>query len=478
MTRFTCDLGKTSAASPHVWEHTVGSGHAPLALRADWQRQLRRCHQELGFRHVRFHGLLSDPMGTLVEHGDELVYSFFNANQIIDFLLELGMKPFLELSFMPAPLAQGGKTVFSYQSLVTPPEDLGKWGELIRRLVVHWIARYGKEEVRNWYFEVWNEPNLTHFWTGSRQAYFDLYRTTVEAIKGVDASLRVGGPATAQNEWLEPFLNFCEEEGVPADFVTTHYYPTDAFGEVGEPTEQKLAEISPGVMAKRARAARATVGEKPLFYTEWNVASNPRHRLHDLPFAAAFATYIMMSVREFVQGYSYWTFSDIFEELYFPSEPFHGGFGLLTLHGIAKPVYRAFELLHRLGERELPVRGEHDTVSVWAFPTEGELIVLLVNLAMPEQEVQVEVVDLKLERTPRPAAAFLERIDEGHANPRPVWEAMGAPTYPDRRQLEALETASRLVEEPLAWTYDAEQNTANVSIQLRPQSVTAVTIRW
>lgn len=478
MIELTCNLTQESTSFHHVWEHTVGSGHAPLALRADWQRQLARCHRELGFRHVRFHGLLSEPMATLVSHDDDLLYSFFNADQIIDFLLETGMKPFVELSFMPAPLARGQQTVFGYHSLVTPPKDYGQWSELIRRLVAHWVARYGPEEVRQWYFEVWNEPNIEHFWSGDQDDYFHLYRATARAIKEVDEALRVGGPATAQNEWLDPFLAFCQAEDIAVDFVSTHYYPTDAFGEVGAETEKKLAETSPRIMAGRAREARACAGELPLFYTEWNVASNPRHRLHDLPFAAAFATYIILTVREYVQGYSFWTFTDIFEELYLPSAPFHGGFGLLTLRGVAKPVYRAFQLLHRLGESELPVQGNHETVSGWAFPGEEALTVLLLNLAMPRQAIHEEAVSLCLEGAPPPQAASLERIDGEHANPRPVWEAMGAPTYPDRQQLQELEEASRLVQEPLAWDYDEENKRVRANIQLLPQSVTAVTFRW
>ncbi|HEY3476494.1 MAG TPA: hypothetical protein VGK56_17900, partial [Anaerolineales bacterium] len=248
MPEFTCDLLGTSTPFPHYWEHTVGSGHAPLALRADWQAQLKRVHEELGFRHVRFHGLLSEPMGTLVTHADEFLYSFYNADQIIDFLLSNGMRPFMELSFMPVSLASGSKTVFHYQSNVTPPKNHQQWSTLIYKLVQHWVDRYGIREVSRWFLEVWNEPNLHHFWTGDQEDYFKLYRHTVEPIKAIDASLQVGGPATAQTEWVAEFLNFCEKENLPADFITTHYYPTDAFGEVGAETEKKLAGAPLDVM--------------------------------------------------------------------------------------------------------------------------------------------------------------------------------------------------------------------------------------
>jgi xylan 1,4-beta-xylosidase len=199
---FIGDLRGPSTAFPHFWEHTVGSGHATLGLRADWQTQLKRVHAELGMRHVRFQGLLSDDMGTLICQDDALLYSFFNADRIFDFLLSIGMKPFVELSFMPTTLASGSQTVFHYRANVTAPKDLAQWSVLIRKLTSHWVARYGLDEVRQWYFEVWNEPNLTAFGSGKQSDYFELYRYTVQAIKGVDNDLRVGGPATAANAWI------------------------------------------------------------------------------------------------------------------------------------------------------------------------------------------------------------------------------------------------------------------------------------
>lgn len=477
MPLFTCDFSQTAEPFPHFWEHTVGSGHAPLALRADWQAQLQQCHTELGFRHVRFHGFLSEPMGTLIEYDDDLLYSFFNNDQIIDFLLSIGMKPFIELSFMPTALASGDKTVFNYASNITPPRDYEAWATLIRRLAQHWVDRYGLEEVRQWFFEVWNEPNLEHFWTGSQADYFKLYRHTAEALKSVDAALKVGGPATAQNEWLAPFLTFCEENDLPADFVTTHYYPTDAFGEVDADSEQKLADTSPDVMEEQAEAARREVGDRPLYYTEWNVTSNPRDTIHDQPFAASFATHIIMGVRNLVQGYSFWTFSDIFEENYFPSVPFHGGFGLLNLHGIPKPIYRAFELLHRLGTELLPVEGRHETAEMWASREQDKAVLLLVNHAPPRQAIQTETVDLRLAAAPEPLAAHVERIDEDHANPRRQWVEMGEPTYLSSHQVQTLQAASRLVKEPLSWEYDGEEG-VKLALALPPHSVSAVTIEF
>jgi xylan 1,4-beta-xylosidase len=245
---FSANLSSVPTPLFHFWEHTVGSGHATLALRADWQAQLRRSSSELGMKHVRFHGILSDDMGTLVSEGSDLFYSFFNTDQIFDFLLSIGMKPFVELSFMPTTLASGDQTVFHYRANVTPPKDLAQWSVLIRKLVQHWVDRYGIEEVEQWFFEVWNEPNLTAFGTGNQADYFELYRYTADAIKGVHSALKVGGPATAANAWVDDFIAFCNENGLPVDFISTHHYPTDAFGKPGDDTETQLAESTRSIL--------------------------------------------------------------------------------------------------------------------------------------------------------------------------------------------------------------------------------------
>jgi xylan 1,4-beta-xylosidase len=473
---FTCSFTQPIKPFPHFWEHTVGSGHAPLALRADWQAQMTRCHTELGFQHVRFHALLSDEMGTLVCEEEQLLYSFFNADQIIDFLLSIGMRPFVELSFMPEALASGSTTVFSYRGNVTPPKDYDQWTTLIQKLTAHWVERYGAEEVRKWFFEVWNEPNLQAFWTGSQEDYFRLYRCTAAVIKSVDESLQVGGPATADNQWIPQLLDFCEKNAVPVDFVSTHHYPTDAFGKPGADTMTQLQHASRNIMKEMASKAREEAGDLPLYYTEWNISSNPRDPLHDEPFAAAFVTRIVMEVRGLVQGYSYWTFSDIFSENYFPSVPFQGGFGLLNLHGIAKPAYRAFQMLHGLGTELLEVQGTHATVNAWTIRKEKAATVIMTNLAMPRHPVQTELVNLRLSGAPEPRTAWIERIDKHHANPRQLWQAMGEPEYLSPLQVEQLETASVLRKEAQPWTQ--ESGNIDLAVDLPPQSVAAITIEF
>jgi len=473
---FSCRLSETTTPLKHFWEHTIGSDHAPVALRADWQAQLRRCRDELGIRYVRFHGLLSDQMGTLIDHDGKPLYSFFNADQVVDFLLSAGVRPFVELSFMPETLASGYTTVFHYKANVTPPKDYKEWAALMEKLARHWVERYGLEEVREWFFEVWNEPNLPAFWKGSQADYFKLYRHTVEAIKSVDPALKVGGPATAKNEWREEFLEFCEKKKLPVDFVSTHHYPTDALGNEGDDTETQLATSRRGILREQAQDTFRRARGTPVFYTEWNASSNPRDARHDEPYAAAFVAKTILEANGLVEGYSFWTFTDIFEENYFPSVPFHGGFGLLTLHGVAKPTYRAYELLHRLGTEQLVVDGIHETVNVWAVRQEDAVTVLATNHALPRHSIKAEPVNVRISEAREPRHVHVERIDEAHANPQRAWHEMGAPEYLSPLQLEQLHAASRMVPEPLPWKYD--NGVVQLEIEVPPHAVAAIQVTF
>lgn len=476
MPDFSCDYTGHVTPLAHVWEYMLGSGHATLALRADWQHQLERCHRELGTQRVRFHGILSDDVGTLVDEEGIFRYAFYNADQIIDYLLGIGMHPFIELSFMPTALASGRTTVFHYGANVTPPRKMRQWSALIRKLAQHWVDRYGVGEVSQWAFEVWNEPNLPAFWTGGQPDYFELYRHTVDALKRVDPALRVGGPATAENAWIEDFLGYCDRHHLPVDFISTHYYPTDAFGKVDSDTASQLADAPHFVMRDRARDTHRHANGRPVYYTEWSISSNPRDHLHDTPFAAALATNILMHVEPFVDGYSYWTFSDIFEENYMPATAFQGGFGLLNLYGVPKPAYRAFELLHQLGGERLAVAGAHPTVSVWAVRDTHAITLLCTNHAMPRHRIRSETLHFTLNGAPPPRTAHVQRIDEGHADAHERWLELGKPATLSPAQVADLESASQLIRE--RQPIQCRNGALDVEITLPPHAVAAITIEF
>lgn len=471
-----CDLHAPATPLPHFWEHTVGSGHAALALRSDWQTHLYTCHGDLGFRHVRFHGILSDDLYTVQKPYDRLEYCFFNIDRIYDFLLSVGIRPYVELSFMPSALAAGTQTVFTNRANVTPPADWQLWEDLVRQLAEHLIDRYGTEEVRHWYFEVWNEPNRPQFWSGTQGDYFTLYRHTAEALKAVDSELRIGGPATSANGWIEEFLDFCQSEGLPVDFVSTHHYPNDGHAPAVHETVEQLAQSRRGVLREYALENYRRARGLPVHVTEWNCATDDRLSLHDEPYTAAFLVKSVMEAQGLVENYSFWTFSDLFAETAFPTLPFHGGFGLLNLYGVPKPSYRAFQLLHHVGQELLPAEITHPTVDGWVVRKPHSETVLLTNHALPRHEIKTAQVQIELLHSPPPHVVFIERIDHDHANPKRYWQASQEPVYLTPEEVGHLHVASQLVKEPCPWDY--EQGRVRMNVALPPHAVAAVTLEY
>ena len=191
-------------------------------------------------------------------------------------------------------------------------------------------------------------------------------------------------------------------------------------------------------------------------------------------FAAAFAAKIALETDSFVDGYCYWTFTDIFEENYFPSVPFHGGFGLLNLYGIPMPIYRAFQLLHRLGTELLTVEGTHETVDTCVVRKDGAVTILITNYAQPRHEIATQLVNISLTNASEPRTGYIERIDEDHANPRRLWHEMGEPEYLSPLQVEQLEATSRLVQEPYSWKF--ENQTIQLDVDVPPYAVAAITL--
>src|SRR5215203_5670802 len=239
----------------------VGAGRAAEGLRADWQRDLRLVRRECGFEFVRFHGLLQDELGVYSEDRQgRPVYNFQYIDAVYDAILDAGVRPFVEFGFMPQRLASGDKTIFWWKGNVTPPRDYAKWERLIQELVKHWTNRYGGEEVRKWYFEVWNEPNLKDaFWTGDQAEYFRLYDATVRAVKSVSADYRVGGPATAGRAWVPEMIKHAAESRVPLDFITTHDYGVSGRGLDAEGNQQLFLDPAPDAIVSGVRSVRAQI---------------------------------------------------------------------------------------------------------------------------------------------------------------------------------------------------------------------------
>lgn len=355
----TVDFEKEKGSLNTMFKECVGAGRANEGLRADWQQQLAYVKTECGFKYIRMHGLLADDMAVYKEdkHGNP-EYNYMYVDVLFDFLHSIGMKPFVELGFMPSALASGSKTIFWWRGNVTPPKDYEKWESLIRNLVQHFTDRYGADEVKTWYFEVWNEPNLDGFWAGTQEEYFKLYKHTARAIKSVNSSYRVGGPATAGAAWESEMIDYCEKNSVPIDFVSTHSYGVkqgylDEFGNSGTVLANEPMALSKDVIQSRREISDSRKPHLELHYTEWSASYTPADPIHDSYHEAAYVLQKLKETGTAGNSMSYWVFTDIFEEAGPRFTPFHGGFGMLTIQGINKPVFYAYQFLNRLGDIEL-----------------------------------------------------------------------------------------------------------------------------
>ncbi|CAM5779142.1 GH39 family glycosyl hydrolase [Cellulomonas persica] len=489
-------------ALPHVWSYCVGAGRANEALRADWQEHFREAVTTLGVRRVRFHGLFHDDMFVYRANDgggfgpptpfDEPRYTFSYVDKVVDFILEAGAQPFVELGFMPRELATQTETLFWWKAHCSPPTDMARWVELVTATLEHWVERYGIDEVRQWRFEIWNEPNLVpHFWTGSRTEYFELYEATARAVKAVDPRLVVGGPSTSvfvpddrykgefedraaehataastdvdaldwRPVWIHELIEWCRERDVPLDFLSTHLYPTDfAFGSDGElhHIQRHVDATYQDLTLLRDVIAASPFPDAELHITEWSSSPSSRDAMHDTVFAAAYITRAFLRGAALADSISYWTFTDVFEEGGAGVGPFHGGFGLVNTQGIHKPTFHAMAMLARLGDREVAAL-PYGTITQHA--DSGDVAAVFVNYPQDMgtrgigSEITYEATrrlqdhgpSLHVQHTVEglaPGAVYrLEQVDWDHGNVAEAWYRMGAPlnlTRDEESQLRAV----------------------------------------
>ncbi|ETK36698.1 GH39 family glycosyl hydrolase [Microbispora sp. ATCC PTA-5024] len=487
------------SALPHVWSRCVGAGRANEALRADWQRQFAEAVDTLGFQYIRFHGVFHDDMFVYREsYGGGFgpnsplaspVYTFSYVDKVFDFILDRGVRPFVELGFMPRELATVTETLFWWGAHCSPPKDMARWVELVTRSVEHWIDRYGIAEVREWRFEVWNEPNLVpHFWTGTKTEYFELYAQTVRAIKAIDPALKVGGPATSvfvpddrykgevedrsamtgtaaaadvdaldwRPVWIEDFIAWCAERELPIDFISTHTYPTDyAFGADGEavPITRYADATFDDLTLLRELVRNSAYPDAEIHITEWSTSPSSRDFIHDTVFAATSITRSYLKCATLADSISYWTFTDVFEEGGAGIGPFHGGFGLVNEAGVHKPTFHAFTMLERLGDRLLLETSDGvvtrdsrtSAVSALFFNYPGDMGMRAVGSeeTYPATRARAEIGPSRRIRHAigglEPGTAFLvEILDWEHGNVAEAWYRLGSPLNPSRAEIEHL----------------------------------------
>ena len=441
----TVDAQAAAKPFPHFWEQMFGSGRAVLSLRESYRDDLREVKKITGFRYVRFHAIFHDELGVYTEDRQgKPVYNFDYVDQIYDGLLANGVKPFVELSFMPKLLAARlDYHAFWYKPIVSPPADYDKWNALIRAFVQHLIDRYGIDEVASWYFEVWNEPNID-FWTGrpAQETYFELYDNTARTIKAVDQRLRIGGPATAQAAWVDAIIAHATQAHVPLDFVSTHAYGNDtAMDIVGHaqdvPPHQMLSVAVDKVHQQILASARPDI---PLIWSEYNATYMSEREITDSVYMGPWLAKNISDDDGKVTLMSYWTFSDVFEEQGVIRAPFFGGFGLIAAHDIPKPSFTVFRLLHGLGDQRLPGR---DDVLV-TKKSDGTLVLAAWNLVEPGVKAPDKTITFTFQGVKRGAPVSISRVDHEHYDVLAAYDKMGAPVYPSQEQLRQL----RMVTQP------------------------------
>jgi xylan 1,4-beta-xylosidase len=430
---------------PHFWEQMFGSGRAILTLRESYREDLRAVKQVTDFHYVRFHAILHDEVGVYNEDGrGNPVYNFAYVDQIYDGLLKNGVRPFVEISFMPKKLAFNPDALhaFWYKQNVSPPKSMEGWDDLITHFAEHLVDRYGVDEVATWYFEIWNEPNID-FWGGvpRQRSYFELYDHTARALKRVNSRLRVGGPATAAASWVDDFIKHVSTNQVPVDFISTHGYADDTvldlFGtDENIPMNERVCRA---VEKVKGQIQKSALPQLPLYWTEWNVPGMKEAR--DTIYVGPAVANTVRQCDGNVEELSFWTFSDVFEEGGPIDRPFIGMFGLRAKGGINKPSYYGYALLHQLGDKRIANTSKNVIVTK---TKEGGLAIAAWNLVEPDQSGSTQAIDLIFRGVPTAAGVTIQRVDEEHGNVLKHYAAMGKPLNPTPAQIEQLNRESAL----------------------------------
>ena len=437
-------------------DYCVGTGRMGLALQKEYVKQLKLVQEKIGFSHIRGHGLFSDDMSIYHEYQDaegntQVEYNFTYLDLVMDMYMELNIRPFLELGFMPGQLASGTQTIFYWKGNTTPPKDEDRWCRLVTNTLSHLMERYGADEVVTWPVEVWNEPNLPGFWEkADMQKYFRLFEITFNAVKALDSRFRVGGPAICgvdDERWIREFMTFCHNKELDIDFVTRHHYTTELPEPDGHYGYQKLSDPQFGF--DNLKTTRDIVDEfeeyrgKEIHITEYNTSYIPNNPIHDTNLNAAYIAHQLSRLGDVNESYSYWTFGDIFEEHGVPYTPFHGGFGMVANGCIPKPTFWSF-YFYKLLKGECVYRSDDAIVTL---DDKGSYHGIIWNPVYGEKKADNKGklgLSFVLEADKGQSYCMIKQIvDEETCNPLKVWHSLGEPSSLSTEQEELLRDAAR-----------------------------------
>ncbi len=365
----TCDADAVTAPLRHTWKNLMTVGSARDLLSETVRQEVRRMQRDIGFRYLKLTGIFSDELRVYSETKEgKAVYSFAYVDQILDFLAGVGLKPLIQLSYMPRQLAKNPDR-FLFNDLVSEPKSLARWADLVEVFTRHILFRYGKQEVRTWMFCPWHQPDTVHMY-GFRdsESFYGFYKASYDAVKKCDPVLSFGIPPTfyilQKNyvNWYLPLLDWCERHGCSPDFLCFDYYDTiqstvkgtghEMFGFVGSMT---LRDAPDGLNAfvtqiKRENRERRNV---PVYLAEWNTSPSQQDLLNDTCFKSCYLAKNLLENMDALEGFGYWSLTDWMGEAPLPGEMFFGGLGLFTAGGIPKAAFYALTLLSKLGNQLL-----------------------------------------------------------------------------------------------------------------------------
>ena len=484
--------------------YCVGTGRMGLALTKEYYDQLKIVQQDIGFKFIRGHGLFCDDVGIYQEYLDKtglkepkdfadykaymeyveqnakkiIEYNFTYLDRVVDSYIELNIRPFLELGFMPYKMASGDNTVFYWKGNTTPPADYTKWCNMVQATLRHLMDRYGESEVLSWPIEVWNEPNLPGFWKDANiDEYFKLYELTSAAIKNVDQRFKVGGPAIcggADEKWMKGFLTYCHEHKLPLDFISRHHYCTEFPEDIGHYGYPKMMELDYTLQTladcRKIIESFDEYKSLPFYITEFNTSYIPNCPVHDTNLNAAYIARTLAEIGDYATGYSYWTFGDVFEERGIPFTPFHGGFGLLANGGIPKPTYWTFKFFKDLqADEESCVYRDKNIVIVKTKSGSYKGIAWNLTIETKEDKMDFEVVLPAVHKGQGRMCLLTKSVDEECCNPLKVWHDLGEWTHPTDAQNELLKSAAN----PLVKTsvIEADGDKSKISLTVKKHGV-------
>ncbi len=360
----------------HTWRNVISVGKASDLLLSDIQNILRRVQKEIHYRYIYFNGILSDDLHVCFTNNEGgVVYNFSYIDKILDFLMEIGLKPFLQFTYMPEALAKNPDHVL-LGHLVSEPDDLHSWCNLIRAFMEHILSRYHLAEILQWKFSVWYQPNTPArlFGFSKISDFYRFYQDTYNTVKSFDSAICFGTPAfyyldtPEQDQWYLDYFQWCRTHDCMPDFINFVYYDTvladrrnhskSTFGFINSMT---LNDSSNGVhsfiLHVRRQLREWDCKDLPIYVCEWNNTPSQQDLLNDTCYKSCYITKTILDNYDLPESLSYWALSDLMSEAPIPGNMLFGGLGLFTVNNLPKAGYYALCLLRQLGDQFL-AKGE------------------------------------------------------------------------------------------------------------------------